>query len=148
MADPTANSEGMDMRKIVVSADHDGRSGVESMEELTPERRINLAYWMPSDAEGLATPRGAAEILDLDVLPGHARWLLAFLPPNTETPVHRTHTIDFDVILAGNPVLVLERESVELHPGDCVVVNAVDHAWRMQDDGCTLACVVLGIGSD
>jgi len=43
---------------------------------------------------------------------------------------HRTDTLDYVMILDGEVTLELDRGSVALGPGDCVVQRGTRHAWR------------------
>lgn len=43
--------------------------------------------------------------------------------------MHRTESIDYGVVLAGECVLVLDRGEVVLRPGHVVVQRGTNHAW-------------------
>jgi quercetin dioxygenase-like cupin family protein len=58
--------------------------------------------------------------------------------------MHRTDTLDFAVILEGSVELTLDDGVHPLLPGDCVVVQGVDHAWRAGEQGCVLCGINLG----
>jgi mannose-6-phosphate isomerase-like protein (cupin superfamily) len=46
-----------------------------------------------------------------------------------QSPVHRTRSIDYGIVLAGEITLVLDDSEVTLHAGDVVVQRGTDHAW-------------------
>ncbi|WP_243058456.1 cupin domain-containing protein [Nocardioides sp. SR21] len=46
-----------------------------------------------------------------------------------QSPVHRTATIDYGIVLAGEITLVLDDSEVTLRAGDVVVQRGTDHAW-------------------
>jgi mannose-6-phosphate isomerase-like protein (cupin superfamily) len=46
------------------------------------------------------------------------------------TPMHRTRTLDYVVVIEGELVLILDHSEVVLHPGDVVVQRGTDHAWE------------------
>ncbi len=46
------------------------------------------------------------------------------------TPMHRTRTLDYVVVIEGELVLILDDSEVVLHPGDVVVQRGTDHAWE------------------
>lgn len=49
-------------------------------------------------------------------------------PPS---PMHRTSTIDYGIVLEGEVVMLLPRgQEVHLKPGDIVVQRGTDHAWQ------------------
>ena len=46
-----------------------------------------------------------------------------------QSPVHRTASIDYGIVLSGEITLVLDDSEVTLHAGDIVVQRGTDHAW-------------------
>ena len=58
------------------------------------------------------------------------------LEPRSRSPMHRTESIDYGIVLAGEVILVLDDGSETLlGPGDVVVQRGTDHAWVNQTDG-------------
>jgi len=54
------------------------------------------------------------------------------LPPNIQTPLHRTSSLDYNILVEGEVVLLLE-DGTEKHlknPGDTVIMKGGLHAWR------------------
>jgi quercetin dioxygenase-like cupin family protein len=50
--------------------------------------------------------------------------------PGSRSPMHRTETIDYGIVLDGEMILVLDDGSeTPLRPGDVVVQRGTDHAW-------------------
>jgi uncharacterized cupin superfamily protein len=43
--------------------------------------------------------------------------------------MHRTETIDYGIVLAGEVYLVLDDSEVALSAGDIVIQRGTDHAW-------------------
>jgi len=43
--------------------------------------------------------------------------------------MHRTESVDYGVVLAGECTLVLDRGEVELRPGHVVIQRGTNHAW-------------------
>ena len=60
--------------------------------------------------------------------------------------MHRTASLDFDVVLSGSVVLELDDGiEVELGPGDVVVQNGTRHRWHNRSDApATYASIVVG----
>ena len=50
--------------------------------------------------------------------------------PGMRSPMHRTKTIDYGIVLEGEMVLILSDSEVLLGPGDVVVQRGTDHAWE------------------
>jgi mannose-6-phosphate isomerase-like protein (cupin superfamily) len=46
-----------------------------------------------------------------------------------QSPVHRTESIDYGIVLEGEITLVLDDSEVTLRAGDVVVQRGTDHAW-------------------
>jgi quercetin dioxygenase-like cupin family protein len=46
-----------------------------------------------------------------------------------QSPVHRTASIDYGIVLEGEITLVLDDSEVTLRAGDVVVQRGTDHAW-------------------
>jgi Cupin domain len=50
------------------------------------------------------------------------------------TIMHRTKTLDYVVVIAGELVLILDDSEVILKQGDVVVQRGTDHAWENRSD--------------
>ncbi len=60
--------------------------------------------------------------------------------------MHTTHTLDYNVVLAGEIWCELD-DGVEVHlmPGDCLVQGATRHAWHNKGaEPCVMAAVMVG----
>jgi quercetin dioxygenase-like cupin family protein len=68
------------------------------------------------------------------------------MPPGARSPMHRTETIDYGIVLAGRIHLILDDSEVSLAAGDIVVQRGTDHAWqnRSQDDARMLFILIDG----
>jgi mannose-6-phosphate isomerase-like protein (cupin superfamily) len=51
-----------------------------------------------------------------------------------QSPVHRTASVDYGIVLAGEITLVLDDSEVTLRAGDVVVQRGTDHAWANRGD--------------
>jgi mannose-6-phosphate isomerase-like protein (cupin superfamily) len=58
-----------------------------------------------------------------------------------QSPVHRTASVDYGIVLEGEITLILDDSEVTLGPGDIVVQRGTDHAWANR--GLTPARVVF-----
>jgi mannose-6-phosphate isomerase-like protein (cupin superfamily) len=62
--------------------------------------------------------------------------------------MHRTETIDLLVVVSGQVDLVLERESVRLRAGDCIVQRGTWHAWENPGvEPCVVAGMMIAAGA-
>lgn len=61
-----------------------------------------------------------------------------------QSPVHRTESIDYGIILEGEIWLVLDDSEVLLKAGDVVVQRGTDHAWANRSDKvCRVAFILV-----
>jgi mannose-6-phosphate isomerase-like protein (cupin superfamily) len=51
-----------------------------------------------------------------------------------QSPVHRTASVDYGIVLEGEVVLVLDDSEVTLRAGDVVVQRGTSHAWANRGD--------------
>jgi quercetin dioxygenase-like cupin family protein len=60
--------------------------------------------------------------------------------------MHRTDTVDFDVVLSGELYLeVDDGAEVLLKAGDCVIQNGTRHAWHNRSpENCLVAVAIVG----
>ena len=138
------------MRLVITGAGPDGRSRVERVMELEPAGP-GIAF---SAAEVWAQPEVLAAFGDrprsashrpVDCPPGAMSWRFVRHPPLGSFAIHRTDTVDFDVVMDGQVELGLEDGSIDLRTGDMVIIPGVAHAWRAGPDGCTVSALRLGI---
>jgi quercetin dioxygenase-like cupin family protein len=70
------------------------------------------------------------------------------LEPRSRSPMHRTETIDYGIVLAGEVTLVLDDGSeTRLGAGDVIVQRGTDHAWVNPTDAPSRMAFVLVGGS-
>jgi len=138
------------MRRLVTGIDEHGRSCVISDDAVAfagPARGGVITEPL-FRAEGDPTPPhppGKADRLDLGQ---GVSWMLVHWEASHEWPMHYTDTIDLDVVLSGAIELVLDDGAHRLEPGDSVVVNGVDHAWRAGPEGCVMSVATIGTPRD
>lgn len=64
-------------------------------------------------------------------------------PPGAVSPVHRTQTVDYGIVLSGEVVLVLDDSETVLRPGDVVVQRGTSHRWENRTDGISRMAFIL-----
>ena len=69
-----------------------------------------------------------ARVLGIQPPVNGTRFVVNDIAPGA-TPMHRTSTVDYVVVLAGTIDLDLPDQSVSLRAGDVVVQRGTDHAW-------------------
>lgn len=66
--------------------------------------------------------------------------------PGFVSPMHRTLSIDYAVVLSGELEIILDGgETVRLRPGDAVVQRGANHAWRNPRRDCPCRIMVVMI---
>jgi quercetin dioxygenase-like cupin family protein len=69
------------------------------------------------------------------------------MPPGTRSPMHRTESVDYGVVLAGEITLVLDDGSATtVHAGELVVQRGTDHAWENRSNAPARILFVLVAG--
>jgi quercetin dioxygenase-like cupin family protein len=60
-----------------------------------------------------------------------------------QSPVHRTESVDYGIVLEGEMVLILDDSEVELKAGDIVIQRGTDHAWANRSDAVARMAFIL-----
>lgn len=60
-----------------------------------------------------------------------------------QSPVHRTESIDYGIVLEGEITLILDDSEVTAHAGDIVVQRGTDHAWANRGDTMARVAFIL-----
>jgi quercetin dioxygenase-like cupin family protein len=64
-------------------------------------------------------------------------------PPGVVSPVHRTQTVDYGIVVAGEMVLVLDDSETTLGAGDVVVQRGTSHRWENRGEQTATMVFVL-----
>lgn len=138
-------------RRIVTGHDPEGMAVIKSIDTLTPtpiesgDAAFQLIWTTPTvpadlntDVDGPAeagkTLHGGSVIRIVDMLPGRP------------SPMHRSWSIDYGIVLSGQLELTLEGgETVTAEAGDVVVQRGTNHLWRnpSQTELCRVAFVLI-----
>src|SRR5262249_61812239 len=60
------------------------------------------------------------------------------------SPVHKSETVDYGILLSGERVLVLDSGELTIKPGDVVVQLGNWHGWANPHAGSLMAFVMMG----
>lgn len=94
----------------------------------------------PPDPEQGIDAAAAAEIFST-LGAGHASTAASGAP---SALMHRTHTIDYGIVLEGEMTLILDKEEVVLRPGDVVIQQGANHSWSNRSGKlCRMAFVMV-----
>jgi mannose-6-phosphate isomerase-like protein (cupin superfamily) len=146
-------------RRVVTGHTPDGVSVVLSDGPVPVSREIpedGVAFHEVWNTVGAPAPLTAAEEVDptereLAVPPpplGTKIRINEFQPGFLDTvglqsPMHRTASVDYGIVLDGEITLVLDDSEVTLHAGDVVVQRGTDHAWANRGDGVARVAFIL-----
>jgi quercetin dioxygenase-like cupin family protein len=143
---------GAPVRRVVTGHDPDGVSVFRTDETFVPQpipsadAEFTLLWTtatVPADnndevdgreRDAGVTLNGGSVLRIVDMLPGCA------------SPLHRTNSIDYGIVLSGKVELELEAgRKTLLGPGDCVVQRGTNHLWRnpSEDEICRIAFVLV-----
>ena len=82
----------------------------------------------PTDRPLRIAPEGTGTVIRVnEFLPGH-------VSDGLQSPMHRTESIDYGIVLEGEMTLILTDSEVPLSAGDIVVQRGTDHAWANRSE--------------
>lgn len=126
------------VRRIITGHNAQGRSYIITDDRVTRGTFPNL-FKATGDAPLGPGPSGEPRTLmptdspQLEPALGGSSFQFVTLPPTPRggKPVwHRTLTLDYNILLGGELVLMVDEGETTLHPGDVVIQRNTMHAWR------------------
>ncbi len=139
-------------RRVVTGHDPSGKSvvlsdGMPPQHHPMKERAVGADFfemWSVPNAVPQLTSVEAREPNEREfkIMPasGHLLRIIDIYPPQDggkRTPMHRTKTLDYVVVIEGEIVLVLDDSEVVLKKSDVVVQRGTNHAWENRSDKLT-----------
>lgn len=126
------------VRRIVTANNAQGKSFIVSDERITTGAFPSLFKTTGESPLGPGAPGELKEFLPTDAPQlepalGGSSFHYVSMPPwkaDSKPIWHRTATIDYNILLEGELVLMVDSGEVLLHPGDVVVQRNTIHAWR------------------
>jgi len=89
------------------------------------------------DSDGALLPTGLT-------CPGGSVLRIVDIPPGQRSPLHRTHSIDYGIVLDGELDMELDGgETVHLAAGDVVIQRGTNHTWVNRGHGMARMAFVL-----
>jgi naringenin degradation protein FdeH len=70
-----------------------------------------------------------ARVLGTAPPPNGTRFTINDIPPGHAGVMHRTETVDYCIVLAGEVEMKMDASSVKLKAGDVVIQRGTNHAW-------------------
>jgi quercetin dioxygenase-like cupin family protein len=142
-------------RRIVTGHDPNGTSvfvadGPPPVIREAPDGATFVEIW---NTTAMPAPIAAAEPdpteVSLIVPPGPngTKIRVNVLPPGVVSPMHRTETVDYGIVLEGEVTLVLSDSETTVRTGDVVVQRGTDHRWENRSAAVTRIAFILVDGA-
>jgi quercetin dioxygenase-like cupin family protein len=120
---------GHDERGVSVFAD----DGPVPVVRTAPDGALFYEVWatgaMPAPIAA-AEPDPTVGALTVPPAPHGTKIRVNEFPPGVVSPVHRTESVDYGVVLDGEVVLVLDESETMLSAGDVIVQRGTSHRWE------------------
>src|SRR5215472_12529653 len=125
-------------RRVVTGHDERGVSvfasdGPVPMVRTAPDGAMFCEVWATAAAPApvaAGEPDPTLNALTVPPPPNGTRIRINVFPPGAVSPVHRTQSVDYGIVLDGEVVLVLDGSETTLRPGDVVVQRGTSHRWE------------------
>ena len=130
-------------RRVVTGHDPSGKSvflsdGAPPVIRTVADGAVFVEMWTTDGSPASIAPVEPAEPTEgpLTVPPGPNATKIRIneIPPGAASPMHRTETVDYGVVLSGEIVLVLDDSATTLRAGDVVIQRGTDHRWENRGD--------------
>ena len=132
------------VRRIVTGHDAGGKAVFVS-DETVEEEALGAVVWstdgLPADNAGPARSAGAPA----GIAAAGSVIRIMTIEPGHRSPMHRTQTLDYGVVLDGAINLELDHGAVKtVHAGEVVVQRGTIHAWEnATDKPCRIAFILM-----
>jgi quercetin dioxygenase-like cupin family protein len=125
------------MRRIVTGHDENGRAVFRSIDELQPEKIASgdaafATIWSAGEVPVNLNDETDGSLRDVGLtLEGGSVIRVVDMLPGGESPMHRTNSLDYGIVLSGEVELELDDGAVEVcRAGDVIVQRGTIHLWR------------------
>jgi quercetin dioxygenase-like cupin family protein len=142
-------------RRVVTGHDERGVSvfasdGPVPVVRTAPDGALFYEVWgtdaMPAPI-GPDEPDPTVGALSVPPTPNGTKIRINEFPPGVVSPVHRTQSVDYGIVLSGEMVLVLDDSETVLRAGDVVVQRGTDHRWENRSDQTARMAFILVDGA-
>ena len=142
-------------RRVVTGHDEHGVSvfasdGPVPVVRTAPDGALFYEIWgtdaMPAPVAA-DEPDPTTTALSVPPAPNGTKIRINEFPPGVVSPMHRTQSVDYGIVLSGEVVLVLEGSERMLGPGDVVVQRGTNHRWENRSDASARMAFILVDGA-
>ena len=143
------------VRRVVTGHDERGTAvfaadGPVPVVRTAPDGALFYEVWstgtMPAPV-GAAEPDPTLHALTVPPTPNGTKIRINEFPPGVVSPVHRTQSVDYGIVLEGSVVLVLDDSETTLRAGDVVVQRGTSHRWENRSDRSARMAFILVDGA-
>ncbi len=125
-------------RRVVTGHDERGVSvfasdGPVPVVRTAPDGALFCEIWGTGAAPapiGADAPDPTVGALSVPPAPNGTKIRINEFPPGVVSPMHRTQSVDYGIVLSGEVVLVLDDSETVLRAGDVVVQRGTNHRWE------------------
>jgi quercetin dioxygenase-like cupin family protein len=129
-------------RRVVTGHDDDGKSvflsdGAPPVARKAPDGAGFYEVWSTAAAPvplNAAEPDPATGRVLVPPPPNGTKIRINEFPPGVVSPVHRTQSVDYGIVVEGEMVLALDDSETVLRRGDVVVQRGTSHRWENRGD--------------
>jgi quercetin dioxygenase-like cupin family protein len=132
------------IRRIVTGHDDDGRSVVQT-DDVARGERLTLVWTTEGFPVDNTDPEDGGHREVGITLNGGSVFRVGELAPGTRSPMHRTNSVDYGIVLEGEIEMELDSgDAVHLKAGDVVVQRGTNHAWiNSSQQSCKIAWILI-----
>jgi quercetin dioxygenase-like cupin family protein len=134
------------IRRVVTGHDSEGHAVIVSDEVRSGPSRFGTLLWTTdaSPVDNMDETDGAQRPVGV-TLEGGTVFRIGRLEPGHRSPMHRTLSVDYALVLDGELVLELDGgDVVRLEAGDVVIQRGTNHIWANESDKpCTVAFILV-----
>ena len=142
-------------RRVVTGHDERGVSvfasdGPVPVVRTAPDGALFYEIWGTGAAPapiGADEPDPTAGPLSVPPAPNGTKIRINELPPGVVSPMHRTQSVDYGIVLSGEVVLVLDDSETVLRAGDVVVQRGTSHRWENRSGSTARMAFILVDGA-
>jgi quercetin dioxygenase-like cupin family protein len=131
-------SEAASVRRVVTGHDADGVANVmidgQAAHLVSPRTGSTIIHLWNSDvpadiAIGQSFEDMGARKHVIPPPPNGTRFVIIDFPPGNDALMHRTESLDYAIVMAGEIDMDLDDSRVHLKAGDVIVQRGTNHAW-------------------
>jgi quercetin dioxygenase-like cupin family protein len=125
------------MRRIVTGHDENGHAVFRSIDKLETQEILSgdaafATVWSAAEVPADLNDETDGSVRDVGLtLNGGSVFRVVDMLPGGESPMHRTNSLDYGIVISGEVELELDNGDVEVcRAGDVIVQRGTIHLWR------------------